>query len=134
MHFAPVSVSVSVLLMKSAGVFSACMHIIAYHALGKGVQPAAAAAQFPVFCRVADSVAPPRRSQKSGRILSSDAEWYIRTVALEARVPCEFPDVLALALLLKTIPQSQATSERTGRQLRDLEGVGRARLLAVRRA
>ena len=49
-------------------------------------------------------------------------------------MPCEFPDVLALALLLKTIPRSQATSKRTGRQLRDLEGVGRARLLAVRGA
>ena len=102
--------------------------------LGKGVQPAAAAAQFPAFCRAANNVAPPRRSKKSGRIMSCDAEWYNRTAALEGKVSCEFPDVLTLALLLKTIPRSHATSERFIRQLRDLEGVGRARLVAIRRA
>ena len=56
------------------------------------------------------------------------------TVAVEGKVPCQFPHVLLFALLLKTIPQSQATSERSGRQLRDWEDPRRSQLSCKRGA
>ena len=102
-------------------------------ALGKAVKPDAAAAQFPAFCKAANTLAPAKRST-SGRIPHSDAQWYIMTVAVEGEVPCQFPDVLQLALLLKTIPQSQAISERSGRQLIELEDPRRSRLTCKHRA